>query len=88
MESAITLLLNNRGCQQIHVVHLILNIRGKEEVLSARLDDMAMPDEKETAKIFNAMISDSDVWLPVLSALHPQSSLMEHPKVLTATNAL
>ena len=48
------------------------------------LDDMAMPDEKETAKIFNAMISDSDVWLPVLSALHPQSSLMEHPKVLTA----
>ena len=52
------------------------------------LDDIAMPDDKETAKIFNAMISDSDVWLPVLSALHPQSSLMEHPKVLTATNAL
>ena len=88
MESAITLLLNNRGCQQIHVVHLILNIRGEEEVLSAMLDDMTMPDEKETAKIFNAMISDSDVWLPVLSALHPKSSLMEHPKVLTATNAL
>ena len=88
MESAITLLLNNRGCQQIHVVHLILNIRGKEEILSAMLDDIAMPDDKETARIFNAMISDSDVWLPVLSALHPQSSLMEHPKVLTATNAL
>ena len=88
VESAITLLLNNRGCQQIHFVHLILNIRGREEVLLAMLDDIAMPDDKETAKIFNAMISDSDVWLPVLSALHPQSSLMEHPKVLTATNAL
>ena len=88
VESAITLLLNNGGCQQIHFVHLILNIRGREEVLSAMLDDIAMPDDKETAKIFNAMISDSDVWLPVLSALHPQSSLMEHPKVLTATNAL
>lgn len=88
VQSAITLLLNNRGCQQIHFVHLILNIRGREEVLSAMLDDIAMPDDKETAKIFNAMISDSDVWLPVLSALHPQSSLMEHPKVLTATNAL
>ena len=54
----------------------------------AVLDDLPMAGEKGPEQIFKAMIADSDVWVPVLSALHPQSTLMEHPNVLTATNAM
>ena len=54
----------------------------------ALLDDIPVAGDKRPEEIFKAMIYDSDIWVPILSALHPQSTLMEHPNVLTATNAL
>ena len=81
--------MNN--CSQYNrtqVIYPILNIRAEEEVLLAVLDDLPIASGKGPEQVFKAMIADSDVWVPVLSALHPQSTLMKHPNVLTATNAL
>lgn len=47
-----------------------------------------MPREGEVKGILKAMISSSEVWLPIVSALHPQSVIMGHPKVLVAMDAL
>lgn len=47
-----------------------------------------MPREGEVKGILKAMISSSEVWLPILSALHPQSAIMGHTKVLVAMDAL
>ena len=51
-----------------------------------------MPDEggnrMKIAEIFQVMFSYSEVWLLLLSALHPQSRLLEHPTVMTAVSAL
>jgi len=52
------------------------------------LETMLMPTEGENEEIFKAMISTSEGWLLVLSALNPQSALVRHPKVLTVTAAL
>jgi len=62
--------------------------RAKEEVLLVMLETMLMPTEGENEEIFKAMISTSEGWLLVLSALNPQSALVRHPKVLTVTAAL
>ena len=47
-----------------------------------------MPAEGEYEEIFKVMISTSDVWLLLLSALHPQSTLVQHPKVVAVTDAM
>ena len=52
------------------------------------LDDIPLPAQQGHEHVFKAMISDSEVWIPVLSALHPLCTLMKHPKVLAATIAL
>ena len=52
------------------------------------LDDISLPAQQGHEQVFKAMISDSEVWIPVLSALHPLGTLTKHPKVLAATIAL
>ena len=47
-----------------------------------------MPIEQGREEIFKAMISSSEIWFPVLSALHPLSKLMKHPNVLAAIDVL
>ena len=52
------------------------------------LDDISLPAQQGHEQVFKAMISDSEVWIPVLSVLHPLCTLTKHPKVLAATIAL
>jgi len=47
-----------------------------------------MSSEDGNEQILNTMISTSEGWLLVLSSLHPQSTLMHHPKVLAVTEVL
>ena len=47
-----------------------------------------MPREGGSIEVLKAMISTSEVWLPLLSALHHQSMLVQHSKVWAVTNAL
>ena len=49
-----------------------------------------MPAEggKDYEQIFKVMFSHSEVWLPLLSALHPKSRLSEHPSVKAVMDAL
>lgn len=49
-----------------------------------------MPAEggKAYEEIFKVMSSHSEVWLPLLSALHPKSRLLEHPSVKAVMEAL
>ena len=69
-------------------LNLFLNIRAEEEVFLATLDLIPMPSQGGIVEVFKAMISTSEVWLPLFSALHPQSTLVQHPKVVAATDAL
>lgn len=52
------------------------------------MDLMPMPMGGRDEEIFKAMFSTSEGWLLVLSALHCQSTLLEHPKLLEVKNAL
>lgn len=54
------------------------------------LELIQMPVEggKDYEQIFKVMFSHSEVWLPVLSALHPKSRLLEHPSVKAVMDAL
>ena len=49
-----------------------------------------MPPEEGKAyeEIFKVISSHSEVWLPLLSALHPKSGLLEHPSVKVVLDAL
>ena len=67
---------------------LFIYVRAEEEVLLVMLDDLPLPAQQGHEHVFKAMISDSEVWIPVLSALHPLCTLTKHPKVLAATIAL
>ena len=67
-----------------------LLIRAKEELLWSTLDLIQMPAEggKAYEEIFKVMSSHSEVWLPLLTALHPKSKLLEHPSVKAVMEAL
>ena len=39
-------------------------------------------------KVLKAMISHRELWVPLLSAVHPKSTLQQHPTVSVALNAL
>ncbi|KAJ7381011.1 hypothetical protein OS493_004606 [Desmophyllum pertusum] len=64
--------------------------RANEELLLATLELIPMPVEggKDHEKIFEVMFSTSEVWLLLLSALHPQSRLLEHPSVKAVKDAV
>ena len=54
----------------------------------ALLDSISLPVEGSTDKILETMICFSDGCLVLLSALNPQSRLLEHPKLLKIIGAL
>ena len=54
------------------------------------LELIQMPSEggKDYEQVFKVMFSHSEAWLPLLSALHPKSRLLEHPSVKVVLDAL
>ncbi|XP_068731188.1 uncharacterized protein [Montipora capricornis] len=62
----------------------------KEELILSILELIQMPPEggKAYEEICKVISSHSEVWLPLLSALHAKSGLLEHPSVKTVLEAL
>lgn len=52
------------------------------------LETIQIPSTEGIVGTLKAMISDSEVWLPILRALHPESILIGHPNILTVRDAL
>ena len=70
----------------------MINSANEEVLLSAlELAEMPMQEQRKDCKIepiLEAMISESELWLRVLSAIHSQSKLGNHPKVSSAVCTL
>ena len=52
------------------------------------METIQIPSAEGIVGTFKAMISGSEVWLPILRALHPESILIEHSNILTVIDAL
>ena len=72
----------------MNVFFPIFIIRAEEELLLAMIDLIPVPAEEGNEGILKAMIPTSEGWLHLLSAPHPQSTLLRHPKLLAVKGAV
>lgn len=70
------------------MIYSILIFSAEEEVLLLLLEPIQMPGAGDVEGILKAIMSTSDIWLPILKTLHPRSVVMRHPKVLAVADAL
>ncbi|XP_022807538.1 uncharacterized protein LOC111344561 [Stylophora pistillata] len=66
--------------------------RAQEELLVSIVELIQIQGEGEkpiyVQEMLKAMISHSELWVPLLRAVHPNSTLLQHPTVLVAQKAL